>query len=324
LGYIYYCESIHYDRAARNGAHRKVSGNTSSIVRFCVSVALCALPASAAFSQAPPPLVPPLESGQIEADAWDWVKDAGSIRLIETNYLQQYPNGVYADEARARIAALKGQGNCARPRTAPPHDKLTCEVRLAVDAAHRVERQAHDAVAAAQKAQSNAEDAAKKSDAGADGYKQESVFASDTNRSVIGQYKGEVAPHSDTPQGYGVAKWSSGGNYEGEWKKGEPNGLGVDLFAPFAITRAGTWRDRNLILGINKSDDPGATLARAGQFDTNSLNLMNGYGVERGSDGTLRIGNWHLGVLNGYAAEYDPKGKLIEQGPYYHGTLQKS
>lgn len=300
-----------------------MSGNTSSVVRFCILVALCALPITAAFAQAPPPSAPPLGSAEIETDAWDWVKDAGSVRLIEKYYLQQYPNGVYAVEARARIAALTAQGNCLRPRTAPAHDKLMCEVRLAIDAAHRVEKQAHDAVIAAQKAQSKAEKAAKKCDASADGYRQESVFASDTNRSIIGQYKGEVAPHSDMPQGYGVAEWSSGGNYEGEWKNGEPNGLGVDLFAPFAITRAGIWRDRNLILGVNKSDDPGATLARAGQFDTDSLNLMNGYGVERGSDGTLRAGNWRLGVLNGYAAKYDPKGRLIEQGLYYHGALQK-
>lgn len=266
---------------------------------------------------APPP--PPQSSKSIEDDNWDWVKDTGNVGLIQT-YLDRYPSGAYAGDAQARIAALKAKGACAAPPATST--TLSCDVRNAVDAARGFASQAKEMAAAAQAALAEADGAATKADAGAAGYKVEPVYASSTNRAVIGRYKGQVGTGTDMPQGEGVVAWASGGTYRGQSRNGEPDGAGVDNFASLKITKAGVWRNRSLVLGVIGIGEMPAGEESAGQFGDEWANRLDGYGIERKADGTTRIGNWRLGILNGYSATFDAQGKPVEQGLYFHGTLQ--
>jgi hypothetical protein len=294
------------------------------IARIQIAFALLALatinPACAGMrlaQSAPPPPPPPQSAKAIEEDSWDWVKDTGNVGLIQT-YLDRYPSGVYVGDAQARIAALKAKGACA----APPAAMLSCDVRNAVDAARGFASQAKEMAAAAQAAQTQADDAATKADAGAAGYKVEPVYASSTNRAAIGRYKGQVGTGTDMPQGEGVVAWASGGTYRGQWRDGEPDGAGVDNFATLKITKAGVWRNRSLVLGVISIGEMPAGQESAGQFGDDWANRLDGYGIEREADGTTRIGNWRLGVVNGYSATFDAQGKPVEQGLYFHGALQ--
>ena len=60
------------------------------------------------------------DSGQTAVDRealfWSSVKDSKNSKIIET-YLKQYPNGQFADLARAKIAELKQQSKTAEPET---------------------------------------------------------------------------------------------------------------------------------------------------------------------------------------------------------------
>jgi hypothetical protein len=291
-------------------------------IAFALALFAATIPAGAEtrFAQTAPP-VPPQSAKAVEDDNWDWVKDTGNVGLIQS-YLDRYPTGAYASDAQARIATLKALGACMPSQAAAGPNALSCEVQNAVDTAHAFAMQAREMTDPARLAQPPAEAAAAKADAGVAGYKAEPVYASATNLAVIGRYRGHVMAGSDTPQGDGVADWVSGGRYEGQWHDGEPDGAGVDVYPPFEITRAGVWRNGNLLLGVITNGTKIVSLERAGQFDTDGLNLLNGYGFERKADGTSRIGNWHLGVLNGYGATFDARGNLVEQGLYFHGALQ--
>jgi hypothetical protein len=287
---------------------------------FAFALFAATIPSSAEMrlAQTAPP-VPPQSARAIEDDNWDWVKDTGNAGLIQS-YLDRYPTGAYAGDAQARIGALKAKGPCVSQQAAPK--MLSCEVRNAVDAARAFAAQAREMVIVAGQSQQQAQDAAKKADAGVVGYKAEPIYASATNRSVMGQYRGQVIDSSDTPQGEGVVSWVSGGSYEGQWRDGEPDGAGVDFYPPFKILKSGVWRGRSLVLGVIVIGEKPAIVESVGQFGGDWTNRLNGYGIERKADGSTRIGNWYLGVVNGYSAAFDAQGNPVEQGLYFHGALQ--
>jgi hypothetical protein len=277
--------------------------------------AINAIPVHAQAQAAQIPLAASNAANDAEVDAWDWVKDTSSAALIQT-YLDRYPAGAHAADAQAKIVLAKKMPSCANPRL--PSCQL--EVVIAIAAAKTEENYAKAQVAASEQQRPAAEDAAQKADTVA-GYKSVPINSSDANRNVIGQYKGRVTPGTDIPQGPGIVTWTTGGRYEGEWKNGEPDGTGIDTSPTLDITEEGQWADGRLVLGVVRNGAPTVNVERVGQFGSDAL--LNGYGIERDSDGTIKVGNWHLGVMNGYGAKIYG-GRLIEQGLYFHGTLQNS
>jgi hypothetical protein len=60
------------------------------------------------------------------------------------------------------------------------------------------------------------------------------------------KYVGEINEREE-PHGKGTMCWKNGRRYEGHWKNGKKNGLGVEYGANGALNFNGEWRDDTLV-----------------------------------------------------------------------------
>jgi hypothetical protein len=296
-------------RAEKNRMPLMIGGGIAVLV-LAVAAGWILRPSPPAVLHAPVPAA--TDKHDMELALWDAVKDTGDETALNS-YLGKYPGGLFADAARARLAALHKDKEAplktampaplpvakpvktaaaplaatpvsmamAMPAAKPAAGKLDSNVQMAVDMARAAEKRARDVSLDAQQA-------AKLAEAGAPGYGISSVGNNNGPH-----WEGRVGIGGRN--GVGIVTYANGDTYAGETLMGRRNGVGVQTGAPERIYRE-----------------------RVGEF----ADQMNGYGVVYRRDGKVRIGHWKDAGLDGYGAVYDAAGKLLEQGLYNADTLK--
>ena len=208
------------------------------------------------------PAAPAANAANQEDELWDAVKNSNDAAVIQT-YLSHYPAGLFAETARAKIAALNRAAPAANPaapvpqgkpapeaflatKPAPPQSaapmaaspaKLSAQVSQAVDAARAAEKQARNMAAQArdvqgqaESAMQQAEQAAQRAEMGTAGY---GALTGPTKDGGAFRWVGQVVGRA--PGGLGVFSVTGGalnGNrYEGEVRNNVGNGVGVNIRA---------------------------------------------------------------------------------------------
>lgn len=141
--------------------------------------------------------------------------------------------------------------------------------------------------------------------------------------------------------GYGVKVWIDGSREEGEWSSDLLNGYSVLTF-PEGGSFVGLFERGYLAYGVeyigwNGSQfrgeyDKGKRLIGSYIYSPVSAGAeasgqwsqagLNGYGVLRWRDGSVSLGMWQDGELQGFGANLDPVGRIREQGLFQAGALK--
>jgi hypothetical protein len=210
------------------------------------------------------PAAPAANATNQEDELWDSVKNSDDPAVIQT-YLSHYPAGLFAETARAKIAALNkaAQAPAANPAPSVPQGKpapeafqtakpapprsaapmpaspapLNAQVSQAVDAARAAEKQARDLAAQARDVQGQAEtamqqaeQAAQRAEMGTAGY---GALTGPTKDGGTFRWVGQVVGRA--PGSLGVFSVTggalSGNRYEGEVRNNVGNGVGVNIRA---------------------------------------------------------------------------------------------
>jgi len=131
-----------------------------------------------------------------------------------------------------------------------------------------------------------------------------------------GSYEGEQ--HDDSRSGFGIQAFDDGAHYEGEYRAGSKT-AGVYLF-PDGDHYEGGFRNEKLGgVGVYYGGNSRQYREEAGEFVDDALN---GHAVIRWKDGSRDEGTWKDAKLEGYAARFDAKGAVVEQGSFSGGELR--
>lgn len=245
-----------------------------------------------------------------ELSAWNAAlvaKTESSLR----SYLERYPNGIFAEPARARIAARRR----GTPETVVLH-AASPDLQRALDLARTNDQTARDYARQAIQTMTLATDAAERAKKREAGYVIETYYE---RRGMYGfvhvTYLGEKKQGSETALGATV--YSDEMQAIGEHQRNRPRGLMVVVMKDGGRMAGKFIPTSRSIVGIASGKRiNGAYMS--GMSGCKSRHLC---GAVHFEDGTEWLGYLLHGVLDGYGARLDAAGNIIEQGYYEKGVL---
>jgi hypothetical protein len=259
-------------------------------------------PRAAMAQSAPPPAA--MDPVKLESDLWDSVKDSDDAAALRS-YLAQYPDGMFAAAARAKLAVLKKAAPARTapiPPAAPAKSEPAASQPQATPASTSaptptlgtaLNAQVQQAVNMARLAEQRARALAQKAE-------------------VIASQAQSGAPGFGVRNGRGASRWA------GRLAAEHTGGLGMITYANGDRYAGGTRDDERFGMGVFTGASNRIYRERVGQFVGDELD---GYAVVYRRDGRVRIGQWKNGVMSGYGALLDGDGGVLEQGLYADDKL---